>query len=53
MSVDGLKSGFAGHIGDLVDVKHAVGFAYATSERHLRCFDQMCARDFPGQETLT
>lgn len=52
-TVDGLASGLAGHIRSLLDVKHAAGFPYDTSERHLRRFDQMCARDYPGQATLT
>lgn len=50
---DGLTSGLAGHIRGLLNVKHAVGFPYETSERHLRCFDRMCARDYPGQDILT
>lgn len=49
----GLRSGLAGHIRDLLEVKQALGFPYATSEQHLRCFDQMCARDYPGHDTLT
>lgn len=50
---DDLASGFAGHIRSLLEVKHAVGWPYVTSEQHLRRFDQMCARDYPGQDTLT
>lgn len=50
---DGLTSALAGHIRSLLEVKHAVGWPYVTSERHLRRFDQMCALDYPGQATLT
>ena len=50
---DGLVSGLAGHIRSLLVVKHAVGLPYVGSERHLRRFDEMCARDYPGQDTLT
>lgn len=49
----GLTSGLADHIHSLLEVKHAVGLPYATSERHLRRFDRMCALDYPGQVTLT
>lgn len=53
MVTDGLSSGLAGHIRSLLEVKHAVGWPYLASERHLRRFDQMCSRDYPGQDTLT
>jgi integrase len=43
----------APHIESLLAVKHALGLPYAESERHLRNFDAMCARDFPGQATLS
>ena len=49
----GLVSGLAVHIDSLLDVKHAVGLPYTTSERHLRAFDAMCAEQCPGQNTLT
>jgi len=48
-----LVSGLAGHIRVLVEVKHAIGLPYATSEGHLRRFDAMCARDYPGVDILT
>lgn len=49
----GLVSGLAAHIESLLDVKHAIGLPYTASERHLRSFDAMCAREYPGQTTLT
>ena len=48
-----LLSGLAAHIRALVELKHAIGLPYATSERHLRYFDAMCARDYPGVDILT
>jgi integrase len=45
-------SDLAPHIQGLLELKHAMGLPYETSERHLRAFDAMCARDFPGQSTL-
>lgn len=49
----GLVSGLAAHIEGLLEVKHAIGLPYTTSERHLRSFDSMCAREYPGQATVT
>lgn len=49
----GLESGLAAHIQSLLEVKHAIGLPYTTSERHLRNFDAMCAKEFPSQATLT
>lgn len=49
----GLVSALAAHIESLLDVKHAIGLPYTTSERHLRSFDAMCAQEYPGQATLT
>lgn len=46
-------SGLAPHIQGLLDLKHAMGLPYNTSERHLVSFDEMCARDFPTAPTLT
>lgn len=46
-------SNLATHIQVLLDVKHALGLPYNQSEQHLRRFDAMCARDYPGQSTLT
>lgn len=51
--MNGFASGLAAHIQGLLDIKHAMGLPYDTSERHLHGFDAMCARDFPGQSTLT
>lgn len=51
--MNNLFSGLAPHIQGLLEIKHALGFPYATSERHLRQFDAMCARDYPGQAVLT
>lgn len=49
----GFVSGLATHIEALIEVKHAIGLPYTTSERHLQMFDGMCAADYPGQEVLT
>ena len=46
-------SGLAAHIQSLLASKHALGLPYETSERHLRKFDAMCVRDYPGQSTLS
>ncbi len=46
-------SGLALHIRSLLDLKHAMGLSYDSSERDLRSFDEMCARDFPEEPTLT
>lgn len=51
--MNGFASGLARHLQGLVASKHAMGLPYETSERHLRQFDAMCVRDFPGQATLT
>ena len=39
-----LVSSLAAHIQALLDVKHALGLPYLSSERHLRAFDALCAR---------
>lgn len=49
----GLVSGLAVGIESLLQVKHALGYPYTTSERHLRAFDQMCHAEFPSQATLS
>lgn len=49
----GLVSGLAAHIEGLLEVKHAIGLPYTTSQRHLRDFDAMCAREYPGHATLS
>lgn len=46
-------SGLAPHIQSLLDLKHAMGFPYDTSERHLKAFDTMCAQRFPHQTILS
>ena len=51
--MNGFVSNLAAHIQVLLDVKHALGLPYEQSERHLHGFDALCARDFPGQSTLT
>ena len=43
----GFISGLAAPISSLLELKHAIGLPYQTSERHLRAFDAMCARDYP------
>lgn len=48
----GLVSDLAAHIQALLALKHALGLPYEQSERHLRGFDALCARDYPGQSTL-
>ncbi len=49
----GFISGLAAPISRLLELKHAIGLPYQTSERHLRAFDAMCARDYPEQDVLT
>lgn len=49
----GFISGLAAPISSLLELKHAIGLPYQTSERHLRAFDAMCAHDYPGQDVLT
>ena len=49
----GLVSALAAHIESLLAVKHAIGLPYATSERHLRNFDAICAQCYPGQTSLS
>ncbi len=51
--MNGFASGLAPHIRGLLELKHALGLPYDSSERHLLAFDTMCARDFPGEPTLT
>lgn len=46
-------SGLAPRILSLLALKHALGFPYQESERHLGQFDVMCARNHPGQIDLT
>lgn len=48
-----LVSALAPQIQGLLDLKHAMGLPYETSERHLWAFDAMCARHYPGQATLS
>lgn len=49
----GFVSGLAAPIHALLELKHAIGLPYGTSERHLHGFDAMCARDYPRETTLT
>ena len=51
--MNGFASGLAVHIQSLLEIKHVMGFPYDTPERILRRFDEMCARDHPGQGVLT
>lgn len=51
--MNGFVSGLATCVDSLLAVKHAIGLPYQTSEGHLRGFDAMCARDYPGQDVLT
>ena len=51
--MNGFVSALAAPIGSLLELKHAIGLPYQTSERHLRAFDAMCARDYPGQDVLS
>lgn len=48
-----LSSGVAPFIVSLLAVKHAIGWPYTESERHLVAFDALCAARYPGQGTLT
>lgn len=49
----GFVSDLSPHIQTLLALKHALGLPYEQSERHLRGFDALCARDYPGQSMLT
>ena len=51
--MNSFASGLAPHIHGLLELKHALGLPYDSSERHLLAFDTMCARDFSGEPTLT
>ncbi len=51
--MSGLASGLAAHIESLIEVKHAIGLPYTTSQRHLFAFDAMCSRDYPESGVLT
>lgn len=51
--MSGFTSGLAAPLQSLLDFKHALGYPYDTAEQHLRRFDEMCARDHPGQSILT
>lgn len=51
--MNSFTSGLADHIQSLLDFKHAIGFGYETSQRHLHRFDAMCTQDYPGQTKLT
>ncbi|NVM97012.1 tyrosine-type recombinase/integrase [Arthrobacter wenxiniae] len=46
-------SGLAPQIRGLLELKHAMGLPYESSERHLSAFDTMCARRYPGQTILS
>ncbi len=46
-------SGLAPQIQGLLELKHAMGLPYETSERHLLAFDTMCAQRYPGQMVLS
>ena len=46
-------SALAPQIQGLLDIKHAIGLPYESSERHLRAFDIMCAQHYPGQVILS
>lgn len=48
-----LVSGLGSQIQDLLEIKHAMGLPYETSERHLWAFDTMCAQHYPGQAILS
>lgn len=51
--MNGFTSGLAPHIRSLLALKHALGFPYQASHRHLGQFDVMCARNHSGQSDLT
>jgi hypothetical protein len=46
-------SALAPQIQDLLEIKHAMGLPYESSERHLLAFDAMCAQHYPGQSVLS
>lgn len=48
-----LSSGVAPFIVSLLAVKHAIGWPYTASERHLGAFDALCAAQYPGQTTIS
>lgn len=52
-AVSTFNSALGPSIQGLLDVKHAIGLPYESSERHLRAFDALCAQDYPKQATLT
>lgn len=49
----GFVSGLASQIQGLLELKHAMGLPYDTSERHLLAFDTMCSQRYPGQKTIS
>lgn len=51
--MSGFVSGLAPHILGLLELKHALGLPYDTSERHLLAFDALCAQHYPGQSHLS
>ena len=46
-------SGLAPYIQGLLELKHAMGLPYESSECHLLAFDAMCALHYPGQNALS
>ncbi|OIH85205.1 hypothetical protein BLJ79_08470 [Arthrobacter sp. UCD-GKA] len=51
--MNGFASGLAPQIQGLLELKHAMGLPYDTSERHLLAFDTMCSQRYPTQATLS
>ncbi|MEV8182800.1 tyrosine-type recombinase/integrase [Specibacter sp. NPDC078692] len=51
--MSGFVSGLAPHIRGLLELKHAMGLPYKSSERHLLAFDAICAQHYPGQSSLS
>ncbi|GAA5225904.1 tyrosine-type recombinase/integrase [Paeniglutamicibacter antarcticus] len=51
--MSGFVSGLAPHFQGLLELKHAMGLPYETSERHLLAFDAICSLHYPTQSTLS
>ena len=51
--MSGLVSALAGHIESVLEVKHALGLPYTSSERHLYAFNAFCAAQYPGQASIS
>lgn len=50
---DTLNSSFKENIKDLINQKHALGYPYTTSGRHLINFDSFCYANYPQEKVLS